>query len=167
MEEWKDIKGYEGKYQVSNLGRVKSLSRLATWGDRQYTKKEIILKGALSSGYYAVGLHKNNKGKKIRIHQLVWNAFGDGRVSSHNLVIDHIDENKLNNNIANLQLLSPRKNVIKGWQKKKKTSCLPGVCWHKGHKKWCSKIVVNLGYFETQEEANKAYEDVIKKLGLN
>ena len=70
MEEiWKDIKGYEGIYQVSNLGRVKSL----------HHNKEKILKNRLgANGYYSVALNKNGKIKYLGVHRLVAIAFVDG-----------------------------------------------------------------------------------------
>ena len=70
MEEiWKDIKGYEGYYQISNLGRVKSLSR-------KYSPKERILKNQYDKdGYYEIGLTKNKKKQYFRVHRLVAQAF--------------------------------------------------------------------------------------------
>ena len=62
MEEWKDIKGYEGYYQVSNLGRVKSLERFKDNNGTQVKLEEKILKPHLNlSGYYQASLSKNNK----------------------------------------------------------------------------------------------------------
>ena len=68
-EEWKDIKGYEGKYQVSNLGRIKSLNY-------NHTKKEKILDiKPRKDGYMYVGLFKNGKRKSFKVHRLVAEAF--------------------------------------------------------------------------------------------
>lgn len=90
-EIWKNIAGFEG-YQVSNFGRVKSF----------YGKKERILKAGLrSNGYLNVILCKNGKMKCFLIHRLVANAFID---NPDNLpVINHIDENKQNNQVSNLE----------------------------------------------------------------
>ena len=95
-EIWRDIVGYEGLYQVSNLGRVRSLGK---WIDRKCKGKrwqeEIILKQPLYSGYLYVGLWKNRKLKYYRVHRLVAEAFLD---NPHNLPeVNHKDENKQNN----------------------------------------------------------------------
>ena len=94
MEEWKDIKGYEGLYQVSNLGRVKSLSNTNT-------RKEKILKPIYHARYYQITLSKNNIRIQYRVHRLVAEAFipnPDGLP-----IINHKDENPLNNNVDNLE----------------------------------------------------------------
>ena len=77
MENWKDIKGYEGLYQVSNLGRVKSLERNAYKPNGVARKKEEkILASALNSnGYSFVNLYKNGKRKSMLVHRLVAMAF--------------------------------------------------------------------------------------------
>ena len=68
---WKDIKGYEGKYQVSNKGRVRSL-------DYKGTKKKKLLKASTNKeGYIQIRLYKNGKGKTYFIHRLVAQAFLD------------------------------------------------------------------------------------------
>lgn len=103
METWKDVVGYEGIYKVSNLGNVKSL----------YFTKEKILKNLLgTSGYYNVNLYKNKKGIPVLVHRIVFEAFYNMK-SNRKLVIDHIDSNKLNNNISNLQLVTNRFNSSK------------------------------------------------------
>ena len=99
---WKDIEGYEGLYQVSNTGKVKSLI------------KNIILKTDISSGYPRVRLTKSDgsKRKLIFVHQLVAIAFLNHKIDGYNKVIDHIDENPLNNNVLNLRVVSQRDNII-------------------------------------------------------
>ena len=94
MEEiWKDIKDYEGHYQVSNLGRVKSIK----FGKEIILKQHINIKG----GYYYVCLLKNGKHKNYYVHRLVAEAFIP---NSYNLPqVNHRDENKLNNNVDNLE----------------------------------------------------------------
>ena len=97
-EVWKDIKGYEGKYQISNQGRVKSL----IFSNRQATfKKERILKQRDNTNYYQVSLSKNNVVKQYLIHRLVAEAFIE---NPDNLpCVNHKDGNKKNNNINNLE----------------------------------------------------------------
>ena len=111
MEEiWKDIEGYEGLYQVSNFGNVKSLSKMWKSGSGYYIQKEIILKQQLKSKrYLGVGLTKNKKWKNFLVHRLVAEAFLEN--PNHYNQINHIDCNKLNNNIENLEWCSQEQNL--------------------------------------------------------
>ena len=98
MEEiWKDIPGYNGMYQVSNMGRVKSLKY----------KKPKILK-PLNSGdnkHYRVRLYKNGAYKKKEIHVLEYEVFHNCTVKK-GYVVHHVDFNPHNNELSNLQLLT-------------------------------------------------------------
>ena len=101
MEIWKDIKNFENKYQISNLGNVKSLERLIKpTGKYQKTKtcRERILKTCIGAhGYFHVGL----EGKKYLIHKLIAIAFIN---NPNNLTcVNHKDGNKLNNSLNNLE----------------------------------------------------------------
>lgn len=97
-EVWKDIPNYEGLYQVSNLGRVKSLSKNIK--GRNY--KEIIKVPSLGGkGYYRLPLCKNGKNKYFYIHRLVAKAFIPN--FNNKPTVDHIDRNKLNNEVSNLR----------------------------------------------------------------
>lgn len=106
VEVWKDIVGYEGKYQVSNMGRVKSL--VDRWG----RKREMILKLSVNNknGYVQVNLHKDSKQKTYRVHKLVALAFVDGY--EEGLVVNHIDEDKTNNCAWNLEWVTYKENSI-------------------------------------------------------
>ena len=102
-EIWKDIKGYEGLYQVSNLGNVKSLSRY-------HHKKEQILKPNLKNdGYYETTLLKNGKPKWIRTHRLVAMAFIPNLENKPQ--INHKDGNKLNNCVENIEWVTNQENI--------------------------------------------------------
>ena len=97
FEIWKDIKGYEGYYQVSNYGRVKSLDRYVEYNTGyMYLKKGKILNLCkYSNGYYFVNLSKDNVQKQIMVHRLVAQAFIP---NPHNYpCVNHKDENKQNN----------------------------------------------------------------------
>jgi len=97
-EIWKDIPGYEGYYQVSNLGRVKSLKRKT--GNKR-NNEDIILKTYLRASYLFVRLRKDNKYKNYLVHRLVASAFIP---NPDNLPqVNHIDENKINNIVNNLE----------------------------------------------------------------
>lgn len=100
MEEiWKDIEGYEGLYQVSNLGRVKGLERtIIRKNGKPLTIKEQILKPFLDSrGYYFVSLAKNKQPKYYRIHRLIAEAFIPN--PNNKPEIDHINTNKTDNTV--------------------------------------------------------------------
>lgn len=92
-EEWKDIKGYENEYQVSNLGRVKSL------------KSNIIMKQNLNKKYnrYSIMLWKNGKSKRFWVARLVAKAFVFNPNPDIFTQVNHKDENKTNNNSDNLE----------------------------------------------------------------
>ena len=102
-EIWKDILGYENKYQVSDLGRVKGLDRVVkTKNGRTQYKKGTILKNKMgTNGYYYVCLYKNNKQKTFMIHSLVaLNFIGDRPYKND---ICHINGNRLDNKVTNLK----------------------------------------------------------------
>ena len=102
-EEWRDIEGYEGLYQVSNTGKVKSLERTIWTGRGCYhTLPERILKAdKWGGGYYQVTLFKDGKRDRYKVHRLVAKAFIP---NPDNLpCINHKDENKKNNCVQNLE----------------------------------------------------------------
>lgn len=169
MEEiWKDIPDYEGLYQVSNYGNVKSLSRKMVKGKAIYISKDKILKKSKdSSGYLRVALHKNSNGLQISIHQLVAIAFLNHTPNGYKskIVIDHIDNNRLNNRLDNLQIISQRENTSK--DRKGGASKYVGVSWDKRDSKYQSKIWVNrkykcLGVFESEYDAHIAYQKALQ-----
>lgn len=101
-EVWKDIEGYEGLYQVSNLGRVKSLPRTKkTKSGVTYITKEKILMFRNCAGYNRCSLTKNNKSKNIYVHRLVARAFIPN--PKNYKYINHKDCNPSNNKIENLE----------------------------------------------------------------
>lgn len=109
-EIWKDILGFEGLYQVSNLGRVKSLERIDARGHRV---KEKILKPTINhKGYYKASLYKNSKVKKYSVHRLVYEAF-NGQIPE-GLQVNHINEIKTDNRLENLNLMTCKENINYG-----------------------------------------------------
>ena len=113
-EMWKDIKGYKGLYQVSNLGKVKALARER---NNQYSNKEIILKQSEDGkGYLQVILNKNGERKSFKVHRLVAETFIDKsnfkymsnenikEIDINKLEVNHINEfDKKNNSVTNLE----------------------------------------------------------------
>lgn len=116
-EKWKDIAGFKGIYQVSNLGRVKSLDRkcLASNGIKYFKKGCLLKPSSDRRGYLVCNLSKDNKMHTQKIHRLVANAFLD---NVNNLpVVNHKDENKMNNNVSNLEWCTRKYNSNYGHMK--------------------------------------------------
>lgn len=119
MEEiWKDITGYEGYYQISNFGRVKSLSRKII--SEQYPKyyrntEERILKQSIGKrGYFTVTLKKDGIGSTKTVHRLIALEFIPNPNNFRE--INHINCDKLDNDIINLEWVSPKENTQRAWK---------------------------------------------------
>lgn len=170
-EIWKDIPGFEGYYQASNLGRIKSLARSWVGGYGAIrSKPETELKSSPnSSGYLQVVLSKNGKPKTIKVHQLVAMAFLGHQRCGYEIIVDHKNNNHLDNRVENLQLITVRENVSKDNFRRKLSSRYIGVYWYKAYKKWKSCIRVNgkykhLGYFDNEYDAHLAYQGKLKEI---
>jgi hypothetical protein len=167
-EIWKDIPGYEGIYQVSDMGNVKSLSREMLFkGKYPITTKEKILKPGLSgNNYLKVTLCNNGLKKHIKSHMLVAMTFLNHKPDgTHKICVDHINNIKTDNRLVNLQLITNRENTSK--DKKDGTSKYVGVCWKKSKNKFEAQININnkykyLGLFTDEYEAHLAYEKALK-----
>ena len=112
MEQWKPVPGYEGTYEVSNRGRIRSMSRnIIVFGNRELHKDEVIMKPREET-YLRVCLKKDGKYKVHPVHRLVALAFIP---NPDNLPqINHKDENKYNNNVENLEWCTPSYNCKYG-----------------------------------------------------
>jgi len=140
MEEWKPIKGFEGIYEVSNKGRVKSLSRIVVHRNRTQPKSERILKNNTNKGgYNMVVLCKNNRTYPKLVHRLVAEAFIPNPLNK--AVIDHIDTNPQNNNVENLRWVTIKENCLNPLTREKSSRS------KKGHPFWGREL--------TKEERNK------------
>ena len=117
MEEWKDITGYEGLYQISNLGRVKTLRT-----------NKIMRQEKIRSGYLRVMLSNNGNSKRFLVHRLVAQEFITNPSSLPE--VNHKDENKLNNTVENLEWCSRSYNVNYGTMQDKinKSRCKKIKC---------------------------------------
>lgn len=115
-EIWKDVVGYDnmykGMYQVSNLGRVRSLDRINNIGRR--VDGRILKYGDSGDGYKIVVLTKNAKSRTVKVHRLVAMAFVENKNNNNKLVVNHIDEDKYNNNSDNLEWVTQKENVNYG-----------------------------------------------------
>lgn len=155
-EIYKKIDGYEN-YEVSNFGNVKSLNY-------KKTGKERLLKKTIggTGWYYYVSLSKNGKLKIFTVHQLVAMAFLNHKPNGYSVVINHIDNNPLNNHVDNLELVSQRYNTSSH-----KTD--PGLRYNEKKEKWTVNIRINnknmyLGSFDNKNNAQSIYDNAIKNL---
>ena len=172
MEKWKNIKDYEGFYQISEFCNVRSLDRLipngkGRVGNRTF-KGKILKPGCDSYGYLTVSLNKKGIATTKRIHRLIWENF-IGEIPL-NKVVDHIDGNPKNNLLSNLQLLSHRNNIIKGTVKERsKHSQYPNVSYRLDRKKYFGRLQVKgksviTGHFDNDLDA---YKSVLKYKNIN
>lgn len=109
-EIWKDIENYEGLYQVSNFGRIKSLNHMASNGIKDIMYKGRILKPFLDGkkNYLEVCLSKNNLKKKYLVHRLVAETFLENEYNKRE--VNHKDGNKQNNCVDNLEWVTSKEN---------------------------------------------------------
>jgi len=117
-EEWRDIEGFEGRYQVSNEGRVRSLNY-------NRTEKVKVMKCRMNTnGYHQVPLTKDGKMKMYLVHRLVYESFV-GQIPD-DMQVNHLDEVKTNNSLSNLKLTTPSENTNYGTGNKRRSKTLTG-----------------------------------------
>lgn len=172
MEIWKDVPGYEGLYEVSNLGRVKSLSRVVLKkGLYPFKSKTKILKPTIDSyGYAKVAFYVDKSKKVFKVHQLVAMAFLNHKPNGHKLVVNHINFIKDDNKLKNIEVITQRENSNR--KHLKSTSKYVGVFWNKRAKKWTAKISkkrknIFLGYFNCETKASEAYQKALSEINQN
>lgn len=157
LEIWKEIDGYNGRYMVSNQGRVKSL----------YGKGRVLKKRKDKKGYFSVILSLNGVPSYPQIHRLMAIAFLGHDINNKNLVVDHINNKSSDNRICNLQIITHRENLSK--YRKGYSSKYIGVNWDKNLCKWKSRIFINgkskyLGCFTDELEAATTYQTELSKI---
>jgi len=168
-EIWKPVIGYEGLYEVSNLGRVKSLKRIIERSNgKKLTVNESILKPRMNRGGYSrINLRNQGDMKTKLIHQLVAQSFLNHTLCGFKLVVNHINFDRTDNRVQNLELVTTRENSNR--KHLPSTSQYTGVCWNKSAKKWVATISVkrktkHLGYFTDEYQAHIAYESALAQL---
>lgn len=129
-ETWIDLKGYENRYSISNLGNIKN------------DKTNTILSPWLNSnGYKSITLIKDGKKSSLKVHQLVAINYLNHLPNGMELVIDHINIDKLDNRVENLRLVTQRQNSSN--TKKNTYSRFTGVFFDKRYNKWFSSIRID------------------------
>lgn len=155
IEIWKDIQGYEGYYQVSNLGRVKSVSRFRASGGGGYVQKERIIKTSFALGYERCSLWLENKPKDVKIHVLVASAFINNECKKPQ--VNHIDGDKTNNNLSNLEWVTAKENMIHSYASLKRKHC--------NKKKISDKDVIEIRRWKAT--TNITYSELAKIYGVD
>jgi hypothetical protein len=153
-EIWKDVIGYEGLYQISDLGNIFSIKR-----------NKILKQSIDSTGYYVVGL-TDIKTIIFRVHKLMAINFLNHKPCGHKYVIDHINNNKLDNRIKNIQIIDARENTTKDRLSKTKL----GVSFYDN--KYYVRIYFKnknhyLGRYNNENEAALKYKEALNQIKLN
>ena len=167
-EIWKDIPNYEGLYQASNLGRIKSLPKYKHYNNgRVDFLKERILILKTHNKYKCVNLYKNKVQKTFGVHRLISMCFIDNPLNKK--CINHKNFIKDDNRIENLEWVTHRENNKHFNESKNFTSKYIGVCWNKKSEKWevgCTiqGIKKYLGLFENELDAKNAYINFLKTI---
>ena len=165
MEIWKDIPGYEGFYQVSDMGRVRSVDRkVVRKNGRPHTVIGKILRPSVASRYSIVQLRNSLHQKGRTVHSLVMLAFVGERVDG--IVIDHLNGDTYDNRLENLEYVTQRENVRRFWG-----NDTPGVHFDKSRGLWAGRLSVGtkshfLGRFKTKRKAHDAVKEKEVELGL-
>lgn len=159
IEELRSIEGYEGLYQVSSLGRVRSCDRFVKDGRcTRLFRGKLLKPGIAIGGYLQVKLCKDGKPTIFTVHRLVWEAF-HGKIPE-GMQVNHIDEDKTNNSLDNLNLMTPKQNVNWGTGNERRSKKLI-------NRKNLSKAVVQ---YDLQGNFIAEYPSVCdagRKLGIN
>lgn len=166
-ETWEQVPGYEGYYEASSLGKIRSVDRLLTLNNGSCVFYEsVILSPKIDKGGYAiVVLSKEGKRIDAKVHRVVASAFLGLRLhikkcNRHSITVDHKNNIKLDNRVGNLQLMSLSMNSSK--LNKESPSNLIGGYEDKNNSTWVAQVKYNrksfhIGRFKTQRESSEAH----------
>jgi len=169
QEIWKDVIDHQGFYQVSNLGRVKSLDREFTrkCGKKQKIKGQFIKPSKNQDGYSCFILQKVGKKISAKVHIEVCKSFLGYIPDLINSVVNHKDLDKSNNSLSNLEIVNSSQNRRHSIDKTKTSSKYFCVSLRKDTHKWQVKKQIKdkqitLGCYDSEYDAHLAYESYIK-----
>jgi len=150
MEIWKKINGYNGKYEVSTSGNVRSA---------KFKTPRLLKPAKQNQGYYFVSLYQKSIGKCFLVHRLVALTFLPNPKNLHS--VNHIDGDVTNNKLNNLEWVSQMENMCHSNSNKENTSKYIGVSFDKSRNKYFSYISFNgksknLGRFNSELDAYQA-----------
>ncbi len=163
-EEWRGVVGYESSYQVSNLGRVRSLNREIVYSDgRVYNYKSMLIKTRVVEmhGYEMVSLNNKKKPKTFTVHRLVALTFVENPNTIDFNIVNHIDGNKLNNRSDNLEWCDKSYNMLHALDTMKLDHC-HGEGHH--HSKFTKEDVLSI--YEKVHNGYSAYK-LAEEYGVN
>jgi hypothetical protein len=171
-EIWKDVLCYENYYQVSNMGRVRSLDRTVIYKDgRKRFYKGKMLSPRMRDGYKYVTLTMRDRKKTFKFSQLVAMAFLGHKPNGNTLVVDHINGNRSDDRVDNLRVVTNRANTTTCFRSDNGTfsSEYVGVHWDIKSLKWRSSIHydginIHLGLFDNEADASNAYQKALSKI---
>lgn len=173
MEEiWKNIPNYQG-YQVSNLGRVRTHNKITytkKHGERHWKDRILKFKSTNENAYktgYRVDLWKDGKQKTFLVSRLVAYTFFEQDINDHSLTVNHIDGNRFNNNIENLELITLKENIqhefrtglYKGQIKTKITDKVTGTIIYPSSLSEGSKLIYQNSKYLSEKIINNIFEN--------
>lgn len=168
-EQWRPVVGYEGIYEVSDHGRVRSLDRFNHIG-RRY-RGRVLRPSTDRGGYQRVVLSQNGNCKTAKIHSLVLEAFVGPRPDG--LHVCHGDSNPANNHLSNLRYATQSENQGRDANLHHNyTSRFNGVAWKKRNSKWEVRARIggkkkHIGYFHCERDAARGFNAYCKQQGLD
>jgi hypothetical protein len=165
MEIWKPIPNYEGLYEVSNTGKIKSLSKIVDFGSASRLQSEKIMRlEIMKKGYSRIALWSDGVGRRVMVHRIVFEVFNGPIPNGY--FVNHKDLNNKNNNAWNLELVTNRENTHH-YRKSIPRSLPIGVrsLRNKFQARFNkSNKVYYLGVYDTPEEASKVFQEALLKL---
>lgn len=170
-EIWKDVPNYEGFYKASNYGRIISLGRVIKYstGKSIPIKEKMLSFKSKSSIYYSLVFTKSNQKKQYKLHQVIAMTFLGHKPNKFGVTVNHINGNKKDNRLCNLELLSNRENTADGFSRLPKSSKYAGVYWNNRDLIFKTNLTINnrtvyLGSYKNEDLAGLVYVNAVKNL---